>query len=301
MRDEQFQVRVKKPVKKESPKKAPIGFYLEKPGVGTSAKPKIARSLPKFNKLSLGGFGKIRSSLRAAAQKRNVQKMQKATTSKAVRPVTKPTNKSLLGHIPKRQAKVTLAEAQQAATRSKKRRRTISKEYIAVACVLMVGVALGVGGLIVRQSKRSLATNANNGAQSGGKTAVLGTQTGSGGTPDFTTVKPAANPVQISFDAERRIAVFQDTVSGVAITITEQPYPDTLKKTDNGLEALAKSLNDYESYHSFGTQSKGMIHVANLKSGKQTLIFTVGDVMVFVNSSQEIAEEQWAAYLESLL
>lgn len=289
MRDDQFQVNPKKVKKPAAKRSEPVGFYIGQKPVG------VFQKAPQISVQKVAGK-RARSIVSAIRGKRRAM----LATLRTLKPPKKPLQKPK-GAVLKR-AIVLKQTNKQIQPKRKLRARTASmrkKDIALYAGLGALGIAMGVGGLLIRGNNTASQAKPVIAAQTPQDTEVLGAT--SGGVPDFTTVKPATTPVQISYDAEKKIAVFQDTIGNQQINITQQPYPEQLKNTTNGLQALAKSLNNFKSYSSFATSSKGTVHSTTLKSGAQTLIFVAGDLLVFVNANTTIPEEQWAGYLEALL
>ena len=294
MRDDQFQVSVSKAKKTPLVKKEPVGFYIGQTGHKKTTETGLVR--PKAQRFKAL---KKKLSIRISALKKLRFKKSGLVLKEAQMSAQKPKKA-----VPKKVIGGSINRTTFASTKPHKvKKRKITKEHVIFVSVAFLGIVMGLTGILVRQyaghSSRQTSKDKVTAKTAQAKTAVLGAA--STGTPDFATVKPSSSvPVQMSFDSERQIAVFRDTFGGNDITITQQPYPEKLKNTANGLEALAKSLNDFSKLDTFSTSSKGMVYMATLKSGKQTLIFVVGDVMVFLNSSNTLAEEQWVVYIESL-
>jgi hypothetical protein len=131
-------------------------------------------------------------------------------------------------------------------------------------------------------------------------TGVLGTSTVTNSVPTFDTLKPDADtPVGVQFDTEKGLAVYKDKIGNTEISISQQPYPETLKSNPAGVESLAKSLSGFMTSETVQT-TRGVAHIVRKKDQSQTVILGSGEVLLFINSPSQLSAEKWVEYINSL-
>ena len=93
------------------------------------------------------------------------------------------------------------------------------------------------------------------------------------------------------------VYIYNDTIDGVAINVSQQHLPDSFKKdTESKIADLAKKYNastalvtdDVNAF--IGTSAKG----------PQSVIFSKGEALVLIKSESVISNQLWTQYLETL-
>lgn len=116
--------------------------------------------------------------------------------------------------------------------------------------------------------------------------------------PDFATVAPKDKDAPTTrYDTKRKVVSFQDSIGGVAITISQQPLPQGLKEdTDNKVKKLAA---DFAATEVIST-SNPTAYLGTSAKGPQTVIFSKKDLLIFIQSTKEIDTHDWAEYITKL-
>lgn len=122
--------------------------------------------------------------------------------------------------------------------------------------------------------------------------------------PSYSTILPKNKSIsdlggwqRISPEGKDPVYAYADTISGVAITVSEQPLPDSFKSDTAGQVAqLAKSYNATDTLDANGTK----VYVGTSAKGPQSVIFTKNNLLVLIKSQQKISDPSWVAYVKSL-
>lgn len=101
------------------------------------------------------------------------------------------------------------------------------------------------------------------------------------------------------FDKDVSIASYQDEVGGLLATVSQQPMPPAVKADQSGVEKLALSMSDKSIINRYETE-KGQIYVVEAQNTAQTVIFGYKDLLIFIRSSGNIADELWVDYVNHL-
>lgn len=128
-----------------------------------------------------------------------------------------------------------------------------------------------------------------------GSTAVLGTVSVK---PDFATVY-AAGPAatELRYDETKKVASYNDTLTGVPITISQQPLPSGFKTDPSGEVAkLATQINANEKISTVDTVAYSGLSI----KGPQTVVFVKNDLLIFIIAQKKIETLDWIKYIESI-
>jgi hypothetical protein len=165
---------------------------------------------------------------------------------------------------------------------------TYKKAGIGASALVLV-VAVGVIALQTRDSK----------GEKTGNTGVLGTASQK---PTFEYSLPtgAGHEVKaesVRYDAQRKVVNFTDSIGGVTITISQQPLPDKFKEnTDEEVKKLAESFSANEVL----STANPTAYLGTSAKGPQTVIFSKKGLLVFIQSTKEIDNHDWAEYITNL-
>lgn len=119
--------------------------------------------------------------------------------------------------------------------------------------------------------------------------------------PDFTYILPkgksAGADMAVKFDPEKKVVNFQDSIGGVPITISQQQLPTSLKEdTQNRVKKLAEEFAATEVL----STANPTAYLGTSAKGPQTIIFAKKDLLIFIQSSKEIDNHDWAEYVTNL-
>ncbi len=128
-----------------------------------------------------------------------------------------------------------------------------------------------------------------------GTTGVLGEVSQ---TPDYKYILPSgAADKKVAYNAQRKVVSFTDTVGGVAVTVSQQPLPESFKKDpDDATKKLAEGFSATDVI----STSTPTAYLGTSVKGPQTVIFHKGDVLVFIQSVSNIDKHDWAEYITKL-
>lgn len=121
--------------------------------------------------------------------------------------------------------------------------------------------------------------------------------------PAFTPVVPNTHPnlahpdtVHSGFDASRGTYSFIDTIASKQFTVSQQKLA-TAEASQMAVGKAAKSLNaTVQLKTNWGTTYL----VTNQKYNSQVLVFGVQDILVFIQSSSILTNDQWIQYINSI-
>lgn len=120
--------------------------------------------------------------------------------------------------------------------------------------------------------------------------------------PEFKTVLPSGKKDEttngsVAYDASKKVASFTDNISGVAVTVSQQPVPEPFKANlDDQVQKLAESFSANEIIAS----STPKAYLGTSIKGPQTVIFAKKDLLVFITSDSKIEKDVWAEYITKL-
>lgn len=124
------------------------------------------------------------------------------------------------------------------------------------------------------------------------------------GKPAFTTVLPKTKSAQdlggwkrVSPPNNEPVFAYTDTVAGVAISVSQQPLPETFKSNSDGhINDLAKKFNATNKIDVNGTA----VYIGTSAKGPQSVIFAKKSLLILIKSQNKIDDMSWAAYIASL-
>lgn len=101
----------------------------------------------------------------------------------------------------------------------------------------------------------------------------------------------------VRFDSTKKVVNFQDTIGGVPITISQQKLPNGFEDdTDSKVKKLAE---DFAATKTIATANPTS-YIGTDEKGPQTVIFAKKGLLVFIASTKEIDDHDWAEYITSL-
>lgn len=163
------------------------------------------------------------------------------------------------------------------------------KQYIVVAALLVIPIAVLTGGVLIHSLKGS-----------DKKTDVLGTQTTADAKPDFSVLKPMATGTEatsIRYDGTKKVASYNDVLDTVPITISQQPLPDNFKSDPTAkVEEFAKQINATDKISTGDVTAFSGVSA----KGPQTVVFTKNDLLIFIYADKKIDTLKWSKYIEGM-
>ena len=104
-------------------------------------------------------------------------------------------------------------------------------------------------------------------------------------------------PDEVRYDAQKKVVNFTDSIGGVDITISQQPLPDDFK---NDTAEKVKKLAEGFSATKTVTTANPTAYIGTSVKGPQTVIFSKKDLLVFIQSTKQIDDHDWAEYITNL-
>lgn len=122
--------------------------------------------------------------------------------------------------------------------------------------------------------------------------------------PGYTTILPTGKSiiqlggwVRVSPAGSDPVYAYADTVSGVPISVSEQPLPESFKSNSSDKVAeLAKSYNATATI----TIGDTTVYIGTSAKGPQSVIFTKDNLLVLIKSEKQIENAAWSTYAASL-
>jgi hypothetical protein len=159
---------------------------------------------------------------------------------------------------------------------------------------IIVGAVIVLGGFLLFSNINGANSN---GLSSKGKTLVKLKQ----GAPSFTVLLPSGKTLNDldarTNDGGQPLFFFSDKISQSNITVSQQPLPDAFKSNiDKQMEILAKNSGANDKI----TVGNTTAFIARPTQGLENVIFTKNNLLVYIKTSAQITNEQWAQYISSL-
>ncbi len=124
--------------------------------------------------------------------------------------------------------------------------------------------------------------------------------------PTFKPVAPKSKPnlaqgssQATSFDGKLDSYSFTDSLNGVPLTVSQQPIPATFSSASQALSSVAKSMNA----KTIIPTSSGLpaYEVFNANTSIQSLVFTMNNLLIFIQSNFQHSNAEWTNYINSLI
>lgn len=171
----------------------------------------------------------------------------------------------------------------------------LSKKAKIISLVIVVLVILSVAGYFgARHFMKSTPEAALKAGA--GQTAVAN--------PTFTPVAPSeksqlasASSAGTGFDGTRDVYSYNDTLSGTGITVSQQPLPTGAASPQAAIDKVAKSIGATTPV-SVPNGTKG--YLADSHSGNQVVVFTVHNLLVFIQSPFTHTASDYQIYIANL-
>lgn len=93
------------------------------------------------------------------------------------------------------------------------------------------------------------------------------------------------------------VYAYVDTISGVTVSVSQQPLPDTFKgSTDDNVAKVAKKFNATNKLEAGNTTA----YIGTSAKGPQSVIFSRNGLLILIKSQKQIDNKAWISYIESL-
>lgn len=157
-------------------------------------------------------------------------------------------------------------------------------------------VGIGAGSLAIVLVIGVVALNSRNYGKNSGEKGVL---SASNQQANFATLTPGdgSKASDKRYNPDRKIVSFTDTIGGVDITISQQQLPDDFK--DNPQDKVKKLAESFSATKVLSTANPTAYQGTSIK-GPQTVIFTKNGLLVFIQSTKQIDDHDWAEYITNL-
>lgn len=163
--------------------------------------------------------------------------------------------------------------------RNKKRKLIAGGIILAVALVVTISVV--TIKIVQQRSTQSI-------IQSTGYTTVL---------PEGKSIIQLGGWKRVSPEKSTPVYAYNDTLKGVAISVSQQPLPDSFKgSVGNSVANLAKSYNAVPD----AQVGDMVIYIGTSSKGPQSVIFTKEGLLILIKSEKKIENTAWSDYAVSL-
>lgn len=122
--------------------------------------------------------------------------------------------------------------------------------------------------------------------------------------PSFNPVAPkdkaglaASQAGSTSYDGSRDVYSYQDTLLGTMLVVSQQPVPAKFNTPSQAVSSIAKAMGAKTDFKSrYGT----VYEVIDSRSGAQTFILSIHNVLIFIQSNYHHDTTDWINYINSL-
>lgn len=173
-----------------------------------------------------------------------------------------------------------------------------SKKVVVITLIVIVSVALIAGGVFATSK---LIHHTPQSALNGGdklKTAVAGSPTYTPVVPETKSELASTKTAGTGFDGTRDTYSYQDSISGLAFTVSQQPMPSDNATPQAKIDKIAKAIGG-TTVVKIPNGTKGYIS-GDVKSGNQVIVFTLHNLLVFIQSPFSHPPSDWETYIATL-
>lgn len=167
-----------------------------------------------------------------------------------------------------------------------------------------VGIAVVVLGLFIPPlfnfgyGKSKVADGASSGSSTGAATYEK---------PPFDVVRPSSKPklgtpdgVHAAYDGAKNSYSYSDSIGGNGFTVSQQPTPPQFKDGTTAVESIAPNLNKGVAPKALTTLFGTAYVSTNPKYNSQTVVFSIRDLLLFIQSSHAFKDTEWTDYINAL-
>lgn len=115
--------------------------------------------------------------------------------------------------------------------------------------------------------------------------------------PEGKTIADLGGWVRVSPTNSDPVYAYNDILTDVPISVSEQPLPESFK--DNSDAKVAKLAKEYNATATLGIGDT-TIYIGTSAKGPQSVIFTKSHTLILIKSEKEIKNEAWSSYASSL-
>ena len=175
------------------------------------------------------------------------------------------------------------------------RRRSL---IIALVTVLVL-VGLFVPPLVLGKHGKG----GNQGGAAAGSSAGAAT---SYAKPPFDVVVPSSKPklatpdgVHSAYDGKRNTYSFSDNIGGDGFIVSQQPIPSSFKGGQDAVTKIGPTLGDSTPVKISTLFGEAYI-ATNPKTSAQSVVVSVRDLLVFMQSAHDFKDSEWVTYINAL-
>lgn len=159
----------------------------------------------------------------------------------------------------------------------------LTKKVLNISLVAVIIFSLGMIAIQVFSSKQSEVTATVDGASAQNR-------------PDFKLIYPGGSKKDTSYDANKKVASFNDELEGTKLTISQQSLPANFRYDPNAeVEKLAKQINANTKLDVAGLSA----FMGQSIKGPQTVVFAKNGLLIFVKSETTVETRNWNDYVSS--
>jgi hypothetical protein len=214
-----------------------------------------------------------------------VRRVGQPTTTSQQQPVQQPTNS---GNNPSVSIHISLPKLKKPSLPKKLPKNLTYKQLGIGTGALAIVLVVGIFALNMRSDNK-------------GGTEGKGVLSASDQKPSFQTLSPSGNTAGkasvMKYDAQHKIVTFVDSIGGVDINVTEQALPDNFKdNTDDKVKKLAEGFSANEVL----STANPTAYLGTSIEGPQSVIFHKKGLLIFIKSTKNIDNHDWAEYITNL-
>jgi hypothetical protein len=124
------------------------------------------------------------------------------------------------------------------------------------------------------------------------------------GTPEYSTVLPAGKNIidlggwtRVSPPSSDPVFAYTDKINNMPIIVSQQPLPASFKSdTAQQVKQLAQASNADEKI----TVGSITVYIGTSAKGPQSVFFSKNNLLILIKSNDQIENDQWAKYINSL-
>jgi hypothetical protein len=121
--------------------------------------------------------------------------------------------------------------------------------------------------------------------------------------PNFTPLVPSNQPnfssvgQEAAFDATKDVYSYQDSLDGTQFTLSQQPVPANFSSAKDAVQSVAKSLS---ASTALITKTGTAYLATDSQSNSQIIVYTVDDLLIFIQSPFTHPGSDWVNFLNTL-
>lgn len=117
--------------------------------------------------------------------------------------------------------------------------------------------------------------------------------------PPFSPALPSSGieKEDISYNPERNFAKFDDSIDGIAVSVSQQSLPEDFKSdSESKLEELAKGFDTTKTIQA----GSGLAYIKETDEGLETIIFKKFDLLIFIRTQDKVSDDSVVQYIDNL-